>query len=105
MKELVSKVSANYFKALGHPTRLKILEFLKNRERCVCEIGPALKIKQANLSQHLALLKKAGLVLDRKDGLSVFYKVKDKRIFKVFQLVHGMIRQNLKESGSLLKIL
>lgn len=48
---------------------------------------------------------KAGLVLDRKEGLSVFYGVKDKRIFEVFHLVHGMICQNLKEGGSLLKII
>ena len=85
MKEIIYKVSVDYFKALGHPTRLKILEFLTDKEKCVCEIMPALKMKQANLSQHLIILKKAGLVLDRKEGLSVFYRIKDERISEVFR--------------------
>ena len=81
---------AEVLKALGQPTRLRIMEYLRDGERCVCEIFPAIGGQQSNISRHLAVLKQAGLVSDRREGVSIFYRVKDPAIFKVLD------RLNLK---------
>jgi ArsR family transcriptional regulator len=81
---------AKILKALGQPTRLRIMEYLRDGERCVCEIFPAIGGQQSNVSRHLAVLKQAGLVSDRREGVSIFYRVKDHAIFKVLD------RLNLK---------
>lgn len=81
---------AEILKALGQPTRLRIMEYLRDGERCVCEIFPAIGGQQSNVSRHLAVLKQAGLVSDRREGVSIFYRVKDPAIFKILD------RLNLK---------
>jgi len=81
---------AKILKALGQPTRLRIMGYLRDGERCVCEIFPAIGGQQSNVSRHLAVLKQAGLVSDRREGVSIFYRVKDPAVFKVLD------RLNLK---------
>ena len=61
---------ARLFKALGDPTRLKIIEFLRSGEKCVCEIVPHLGLPQPTVSRHLKILRESGLVRFRKDGVS-----------------------------------
>lgn len=65
------------FKALAHPVRLQILDMLRNGEACVCHMETALKKRQAYISQQLMVLRDAGLVDARKDGLQVFYRLSD----------------------------
>lgn len=67
---------AAVFKALGHPTRLWIVKQLANSEHCVCEFVEAIGVKFATVSQHLAILKQAGIIEDDKRGKSVFYRLK-----------------------------
>ena len=62
-------------KALADETRLRVLKVLMQSEFCVCELVDALEVNQSNLSRHLAVLKNAGLVSDRKEGLWVYYTV------------------------------
>ena len=71
------------FKALGDPTRLKILECVKNGEKCVCEIIPFTKKSQPNVSQHLKILKNAGLIAERKEGTNILIRAAHKNIFKI----------------------
>ncbi|MBN2602913.1 MAG: winged helix-turn-helix transcriptional regulator [Candidatus Thermoplasmatota archaeon] len=71
------------FKALGDPTRLKILECVKNKEKCVCEIVPFTKKSQPNVSQHLKILKNAGLIAERKEGTNILIRAAHKNIFKI----------------------
>ncbi len=68
---------AQLIKAMAHPTRLQILEILSRYESCVCHLEAILRRPQANISQHLAVLREAGLVADRKDGLIVYYRLAD----------------------------
>ncbi len=70
------------FAALGNPFRLRIIEMLsRHRELCVCEIGDGLpEVSQSGVSRHLAVLKNAGLVSDRKKGLWVFYALDLERL-------------------------
>lgn len=69
----VDDVHSGVFKALGHPTRLRIVRYLEEGERTVSEIVRAVSAEQSNVSRHLALLKQAGLLASRKEGLKVFY--------------------------------
>ncbi len=70
MKEL-----EQYFKALGDSNRLRILNLLLHGELCVCDIQYVLENTQPNISRHLAYLKNSGMVLDRRDGFRIFYRL------------------------------
>jgi ArsR family transcriptional regulator len=86
MKNL-NKFRAKVFDALADPVRLKILEHLRGGERCVCEIVPYVGIAQPLVSRHLAILKKCGLVRDKKEGNKRFYSVTNPAVFKVIDAV------------------
>jgi len=66
---------ANLFKALMHPSRIAILEILRDGEQCVCHLEAVLGYRQAYISQHLMVLRDAGLVEDRREGARIFYRV------------------------------
>jgi ArsR family transcriptional regulator len=83
----MEKLKAKVFNALADPIRLKILECLRNSERCVCEIIPYVGISQPLVSRHLAILKRCGLVKDRKEGNRRFYSVTNPAIFKVIDAI------------------
>jgi len=77
----------NVFKALADPTRLKILECVKDGEKCICEIIPYTGKSQPNVSQHLKVLKNAGLVDERREGTRILLKASNKKIFDVIDSV------------------
>jgi len=77
------------FKALAHPARLRILEALKQEEACVCHLEALLGLRQAYISQQLAVLREAGLVRDRQEGLYVFYRLADERVPALLALARG----------------
>ena len=78
------------FKALADPTRLKILEIIQNREKCICEIIPYTKKSQPNVSQHLKILKNAGIITERKDGTKIMLNVSNNQIYQVIKEVKNM---------------
>ena len=71
---------AGLLKAIAHPTRLRILDILCQGECCVCHLTAVLRQRQPCVSQHLMVLRENGLVLDRKDGVMVFYRLADPEI-------------------------
>ena len=77
---------AELFKGLAHPTRLEILDLLREGEMCVCHIEAALNKRQAYISQQLMTLREAGLVLSRRNGLQVYYRLTDARITALLNL-------------------
>ena len=77
MKELTYAQQAQLFGALAHPARLRILDILADGEACVCHLSAALHHRQAYVSQQLARLKEAELIVDKKDGLYVYYCLAD----------------------------
>ena len=77
---------AQLFKLLTHPARLAILEELRRDEACVCHLEAALGLRQAYLSQQLAVLRAAGLLLDRRDGWNVYYSIADHAIFDLLDI-------------------
>ena len=74
---------AEVLKAMADPTRLKILHSLAQGERCVSDILEVVGGSQANVSKHLSVLKRAGLVDCRRDGLNVFYRIIDAGVFTI----------------------
>ena len=74
---------AEYFKILMHPTRLAILAVLREGEQCVCHMEAMLDLRQAHISQHLMVLREAGLVSDHRDGWNIFYRIDQPEIFSV----------------------
>ena len=77
------KTTAQLFKALMHPCRLAILDILRDGEACVCHLEAALGHRQAYISQHLMVLREAGLVQDRRDGYNVYYHVTRPQVYDV----------------------
>jgi DNA-binding transcriptional ArsR family regulator len=105
MKKMPLKIYENqavFLKALGQPTRLQILDLLKNGERCVCEIFPAIDQEQANVSKHLTILKQAGILDSRKEGLRVIYWIKKKEILGLIQGVSLMLKNQAREQREIL---
>lgn len=79
------------FKALAHPVRLQILDMLRSGEVCVCHMEAALGKRQAYISQQLMVLRDAGLVASRKDGLSVFYRLIDDVVLDLLEATLGPV--------------
>lgn len=93
---------ADLLKVLAQPTRLKILTLLKDGEQCVCDIFPAIGGEQPNVSRHLRLMARHGLVYDRKEGVRVFYGVRDPRVFKILEVTEAVLAKQIKEHHALL---
>lgn len=86
-EEKVLEFKSRIFKVIGDPNRLKILEILRSGENCQCEIIPMIAQSQPTVSRHLKLLEEAGLIVSRKIGTKMFYKVVDGDIFKIIDAV------------------
>jgi DNA-binding transcriptional ArsR family regulator len=99
------QIESDFLKAIAQPTRLKILYFLKGGERCACEIIPRMKEDQSNISRHLTHMKDMGILESRKEGVSVYYKIKDKRVFTLLSLVDEMIKSEIKEKAKVVKVI
>lgn len=77
------KLRAKIFSALSDPVRLEILEYLRDGEKCVCEIVPHVRLIQPVVSRHLKILKDSGMVKDRKDGNKRLYSITDPRLLEI----------------------
>ncbi len=99
------ELESSYLKAIAQPTRLKILYFLKDGEKCQCKIIPQMKEDQSNISRHLTYMRDMGILKSRREGVSVYYKIKDKRIFSLLSLVDQLVTSGIKEKAKVLKIL
>ncbi len=78
-----SRFKATVFNALADPIRLEIIAYLRDGEKCVCEVVPHLNLIQPLVSRHLKILKDAGIVRGRKDGTKRMYSIVDPKIFDV----------------------
>lgn len=104
-EDIVTKLTADFFKTLSHPVRLDILRILKDGERCVCELIEEIDIEQSNLSQHLGLMKKQGLLDSRKDGQKVIYRIAYPSVLEVVTAVEKTLSEQIAHSQGLLRFL
>jgi len=101
----VVKLMADFFKTLSHPVRIKILHVLERGERCVCEMIDELDIEQSNLSQHLGVMKKQGIIDSRKDGQRVIYRIIYPSVLEVVSAAEKTLSEQIGHSQSILKFL
>lgn len=102
MDERLFSMESDFFKALAHPARVRILKHLRDGEKCVCEFTEDLDMEQSNTSQHLSVLRKQGIVSFRKEGLKVIYKVNYPQVFKMLDFVEEILVSQVNETLGLL---
>ena len=95
-------LKAEFFRTLGHPVRVRILELLREDERTVGDLQAALALDSSGTSQHLSALRRQGVVENRRDGTSVYYRVKDPRTFQLLEVARQILTSNLEETQALL---
>jgi DNA-binding transcriptional ArsR family regulator len=103
MPETLRRFKAEIFHALAHPTRIAILELLRDGELAAGTIIERLGKEQANVSQHLAVLRSKLIVVNRKAGNQVFYSVRDPLIIKVLDLMRKYFHKHLSEVLNLME--
>lgn len=82
---------ANLFKAIADPVRLQILEFLRDGEKCVCEIIPFIGRSQSTTSKNLDMLYRAGILERREDGRRTLYKIKSQKVLELLKLADSLV--------------
>ena len=102
MTEKMYISQAEILKALAHPTRIQIIDLLRNGEKCVCDIVPALGLEQPNVSRHLSVLKKEGILSCRKEGMKMIYWVSDVRIFSLLDISSEILKDYWEEKRKVL---
>ncbi len=104
-KQRIFEKQAQITKAIAHPLRIAVLDFLKADPQCVCDIADHLGSERSNVSRHLSVLTNAGIIESRKEGLKVIYSLKTPCILEFFSCVTGVLRQQAKETKRLLRSL
>jgi DNA-binding transcriptional ArsR family regulator len=94
---------AEFFKALAHPTRIAIVEMLREGEQSAGALIERLGLEQANASQHLAVMRTKQIVTSRKAGNQVFYSVRDPRIIQVLDIMRSYFYSQLTQDQAILK--
>jgi ArsR family transcriptional regulator len=101
-RETAQRLKAEFFRTLGHPLRLRVIGLLKDGEKTVGQLQAELGIDSSGASQHLAAMRRAGILEARKEGTSVHYSVRDPRVFQVMESARQVIGSHLEEANSLL---
>ena len=89
-------LEAGFLSVLAQPTRLKILYFLRDGEKCACEINPSMAEDPSVVSRHLVKMKEAGILESRKQGVSIFYKITEPQVFEILKLADAIITDTAK---------
>ena len=103
-EEELYRLQAEFCKGMAHPKRIQILRTLKTGEKTVNELARLTGIPQANMSQHLSLLRQIGLLSTRRDGTNIYYSISDPRIVEACDLVRSCIGERLKKSQLVLAV-
>ncbi|MCZ0991692.1 ArsR/SmtB family transcription factor [Streptomyces diastatochromogenes] len=96
------QLKAEFFKTLGHPARIRVLELLSEREHAVAEMLPEVGIEPAHLSQQLAVLRRANLVRTRKEGSNVYYSLTSPEVAELLRVARTILSGVLAGQAELL---
>jgi DNA-binding transcriptional ArsR family regulator len=102
-QDRLTEMKAEILTAIAHPNRIKILEYLQKGVYCNCELAPAIGLEQSNLSRHLKILTKAGVLISWKEGLKVNFKVADPKVFKILEYAESLARTEVESTLELLE--
>lgn len=97
------QLKADFFKTLGHPVRIRVLELLSQREHAVAEMLPEVGIEAAHLSQQLAVLRRANLVATRKEGSTVYYRLTSPQVAELLTVARTILSSVLAGQAELLQ--
>lgn len=104
MVSKISEMHAEICDTLGSAVRIEILHALKTGEKTVSELTEALGLRQANVSQHLAVLRQRRVVTTRKDGPNIYYRVANPKIIQACELMRQVLLEQIQETEELVKI-
>ena len=103
MTKRLYQLKAEFFKTLAHPARIRVMELLAEREHAVAELLPQVGIEPANLSQQLAVLRRAGLVVARKEGSTVHYSLTSGEVAELLAVARRILTSVLTGQVELLE--
>ena len=103
MSDPLYKLKGEFFKTLGHPARIRILELLSEQDRSVGELLPEIGIESSNLSQQLGVLRRAGVIDARKDGNTVIYSIASPDIAELLAVARKVLTTVLSDRVAVLK--
>lgn len=98
----LGRFKAEFFKALAHPLRIAVLDALRKGEVGVNELCSLLKVEQSTLSQQLSVLRSRNIVVSRKEGLNVYYSVRDTTVFRLLDVAKEIFNNHLIDVKDLL---
>ena len=99
--KVILELHAEVCKAFAHPTRLAVLNVLRDKEMTVTDMAQAIGVAKGNLAQHLAILKQRQIVATRREGINVYYYVTDPKIIQACELMRSVLMGQLKETERL----
>jgi len=103
MPQQLADFKSEFFKALAHPVRIRILDCLRDGEKGVTELSEILEIEPANVSQQLAILRMRNIVLGRKSGSNVYYSVSDSTVFRLLDVARTIFNNQLTGVRNMLR--
>ena len=92
------------YKALAHPIRIKIVRTLRDGPLCVCTLNENVEFSQSNLSQHLKILKEAGILQSEKEGIRILYSIKDDEVKNLLDVTEKIIKNEISKMSSQITI-
>lgn len=101
-KELY-RIHAEICKVFSNPTRLEILDLLRNGKMSVTELIERTKLSQANISQHLSIMNSKGIVTSNRNGKNIHYQLSNQKIIKAFDIIKEILLEKLKIEGKIVK--
>ena len=101
MKELYN-IHAELCKVFSNPTRLEILNLLGDKEMSVTELIQKTKLRQANISKHLSIMKSKEIVISDRKGKNIYYKLTNPKIIKAFDIIHEILNERLEKNKKIL---
>lgn len=104
-KGLLFERQAEIAKAVAHPLRIAVIDFLKEGEKCVCDIAEHVGSERSNVSRHLSVMVRAGVLSCRKEGLKVFYDLRTPCVVDFLTCAARLLRQQAKDNEELLAAL
>jgi|SRR3989338_7066920 len=90
------EIHAEMCKVFSNPTRLEILNLLRDKELSVTELVEKTKLSQANISQHLSIMKSKGIVISGRKGKNIYYQLTTPKIIKAFDIIREILRERLR---------
>jgi ArsR family transcriptional regulator len=105
MKQVLYEQQAEVAKAIGHPIRMAILDYLRGGEQCVCDIAVAVGSERSNVSRHLSVMVAAGVLASEKRGLKVIYSVRTPCVLRFVDALGACLKEKAIEGQAILSLL